>query len=253
MNIAYYKTPRLYYPQELCSGATIKLEGAPHHYLRNVMRKNAGDIIRVFNADDGEFAATLNTPHKKYVEAVISEQIRAPHIANEDKPQPCITLACPILPKDRMDIMIEKAVELGVSAIQPLIFEHSNVRKLKDERVEAQIIEAAEQCERLDMPKLHHLMSFDAFLRQNDAPVLAAIERNQAQPLLSVLNAKPMNDAQSMVYLMGPEGGFSTTEKSIMDANKSIYAVCLGVRILRAETAAFYGLSVIDALYGGRK
>lgn len=240
-----HKTSRLYYPQDISINAGIRIEGQAHHYLRNVMRKQKGDIIRLFNPKDGEFSAILDEPQKKYVTATIQEQLRPPFELRNNNLQ--ITLACPILPKDRMDMMIEKAVELGATVIQPLIFEHSSVRKLKTERVDAQMIEAAEQCERLDIPTLAPIASFDTLLHHIDpnSTHLIALERSDAIPLPDVLG--DIDSAQNITYIIGPEGGFSDDERARIANNTTAKPVTLGSRILRAETAAIYGLSVIQS------
>lgn len=244
MDYALYKTPRLYYPQDLKSGGHIRLEGAAHHYLRNVMRQEEGALIRVFNTDQGEFKARINAVHKKYCEAALQEALRPPYDAAADRPH--ITLAFPPLPKDRMDMVIEKAVELGAHALQPLLYAHSSVRKIKPARLEAQIIEAAEQCERLDIPQLHELTSLDAFLRQCDTPIIAAVERSEAPSVQQVLGS--LKSPRSLTYIIGPEGGFSDEECAAFKGAKSVHSVSLGPRILRTETAAFYGLSLISSL-----
>jgi 16S rRNA (uracil1498-N3)-methyltransferase len=245
MEISYHKTPRLYYPQELKTDQMVRLVGNAHHYLRNVMRKEEGDIIRLFNAEHGEFSGVLFKLHKKYIDVQIKDQLRLPHNAKMDHPR--ITLACPILPKDRMDMLIEKSVELGAHAIQPLLFNHSSVRKLKEERIEAQIIEASEQCERLDIPKLSKIASFDTILRQHDTntPLVIALERSDSKPIWNALH--DAKKAESIIYVIGPEGGFSEKERALIERTDA-QAVTLGDNILRAETAAFYGLSVISAL-----
>ena len=242
MQNEYYKTPRLFYPQGLCIGENIILEGAAHHYLRNVMRKEAGAVIRIFNSASGEFAARIKDIHKKYLTLEIFERLTPPLKTNKNTPR--IVLLFPPLPKDRNDILIEKAVELGVHELQPVICEHSSVRKLKEDRIEAQIIEAAEQCERLDIPSLHSIIPLTAALREARFPIITALERRDAQYMSDILTT--VSRADKIGYLIGPEGGFSDSERSLLDSVPNVLPCTLGSRILRAETAAFYGLSIIQ-------
>lgn len=238
----YHKTPRLFYPHSFTLGDTVQLEGAPHHYLRNVMRKDVGDVVRLFNSESGEFAARISKIHKKYIEIEIFERLTPPLKTGKNTPR--IVLLFPPLPKDRNDMLIEKAVELGVHELQPVICEHNSVRKLKDERIEAQIIEAVEQCERLDIPQLHSIKPLTAALREADFPIITALERQDAQYMSDVLTT--ISRAPKIGYLIGPEGGFSESERGLLDSADGVITCTLGSRILRAETAAFYGLSIIQ-------
>ncbi len=258
MDQAFYKAPRLYYPQPLGLGGGFTLEGAQHHYLKNVMRKGVGDIVRLFNPQDGEWAARIAEIGKKSLSGAVETQLRdgieasgAEDGANVSPPQsPRITLAFSPLPKDRMDVLVEKAVELGVHALQPLTTEFSSVRKVNDERVTAQMVEAAEQCERMDIPVLHPLLPLTQWIgrwtgHHPDQPVFAALERVDAAPILEV--AARYSQLDRLAFLIGPEGGFSQAEKDLLQAHSGVVAVNLGVTILRAETAAVAGIAVLSA------
>ena len=148
-----------------------------------------------------------------------------------------------------MDILVEKAVELGVTDLQPVVFQRSIVREIKTERITAQITESAEQCERLDMPVLHPLADLRSKMQQwsKDIPIYAAVERGDYPHLCVAVSTSQGKDC---AYLVGPEGGVTTEETALLLNIKSVRPVSLGQRILRAETAALYGLSLLDGLLG---
>lgn len=236
MDHSVFKAPRLYYPHPLNAGGGFHIEGPQHHYLRNVMRRQAGDILRLFNAQDGEWAARIDDCGKKSVTGAVEAQIRP-----VPAPQgPKVTLCFSPLPKDRMDMLVEKAVELGVHALQPLVMEFSSVRKVNEDRITTQIIEAAEQSERMDIPALLPLMPFTIWAATQKTPFLVALERAEAAPI-----AQAAQGVEDFALVIGPEGGFSDGERAAVTAHGQARAVNLGPRILRAETAALAGLALI--------
>ncbi len=208
---------------------------AQAHYLKNVMRLEDGAGVRVFNAESGEWLAGLMFPSKKAASVSIGKLLRA---AEETSVRRHLVFS-PIK-KDRMDWMIEKAVEMGATDFHPVLMRRSVVRDIKSERMEAQIIEAAEQCERMDIPVLHSPVSLEKFMQQYDGtiPLFAAIERDENAALLSSLAVDG-----DFAFLVGPEGGFDREEIELLTAQKFTRPVSLGPRILRAETAALYGLA----------
>lgn len=232
----HYKHPRLHVDQSLGAEKIVPLPEAQAHYLRNVLRKNAGDQLRLFNEKDGEWLAVLSATEKKSAIAICQQQLRGPQTSAHQ-----IHLLFPPLAKDRLDFLIEKAVELGVTDLHPLTTQRSEIRKLNDARVKAQIIEAAEQCERHDIPALHEMSDLPGILSNWDETVTlyAALERTDAQPLAA--------HKGPCALLIGPPGGFSEDEKVMLGALPFVHAVTLGERILRTETAALYGLARLSA------
>ena len=248
-----YKTARLYYPNALGRDTTITLNGNPHHYLRNVMRKNIGDGVRFFNAEHGEWLARITHIGKKSLDCDVIEALK-PALKN-DEASPCITLAISPLQKDRLDMVVEKACELGFHCFQPLIMDHTNTRKINQERITAQMIEASEQCERLSLPVVRPPLTLREWLtnmqEQGDSPIiLAALEREDAKPIQDAITAalteRPKKQ-HNIHLLIGPEGGFSDAEKEMLRTHNGAYPVSLGNTILRAETAAIFGLSILRA------
>ena len=241
MTSQFHNLPRLFCSFPLTEGANIALPEPQSHYLRNVLRKVVGDKVRLFNHMSGEWISYISTETKKIITVTVEDQIRkAEPSANE------LHLIFSPIKKDRNDMVIEKAVELGVTHIHPVLFSRTIIREIKEERIEAHIIEAAEQCERLSLPRLSPLKDLKKFLGEwnTDIPLFAGIERVDATPLLETINATTL--AQSGL-LIGPEGGITAEEIELLNGRSFIKAVSLGPRILRAETAAFYGLSLLGA------
>ena len=232
MNHAITKSPRLYIDTPLQKGETIPLPDGHAHYLLTVMRKGDGDVIRVFNGKDGEFSGVLHPLNKKSAELTLSKRlIKQP----KWNPQRIHLYFAPIK-KDRLAFLIEKAVELGVTDLHPVMTEHTENRKPNMDKVEKYIIEAAEQCERMDIPTLHPMASLTEC--QFIDHCFAAIERIDDLPTLMPFQA-------TCGLLIGPEGGWSDNERDYLLAHQCIHPVSLGDLILRAETAGIYMLSKI--------
>lgn len=231
---AHYKHPRLHVDAPIGAGKSVPLSEAQAHYLKNVLRKKAGDKVRLFNERHGEWLATLTHAERKILTAACFEELSPPKGAGRR-----LHLLFPPLIKDRLDFLIEKAVELGVTDLHPVLTQQTDVRKMNDVRVRAQIIEAAEQCERHDIPMLHELCPLDeCFAAWNDAiPIYAALERADAPGM-----TPSKGDGG---FLIGPPGGFSEGEKTLLEKLPFIHPVSLGPRILRSETAALFGLSLL--------
>lgn len=231
----HHKLPRLYVANALESGADILLDAAQGHYLRSVMRLGAGAQIRLFNGRDGEFLAELQEIGKRGAGARIGECIR-PQTPLSRR----IHLIFAPIKKARLDILTEKAVELGATDLHPVISARTENRKFNPEKLEAQIVEALEQCERLHKPILHAGVALPALLKNWKGPdILACIERADAAPL-----AKQKGD---IALLIGPEGGFTPDEIAAISASPACTPVSLGEAVLRAETAALCGLSIIGS------
>ncbi len=214
----------------------IPLEANHAHYLKNVLRKDAGQELRVFNGTDGEWIAQITELNKKRGLATLTKQIQP-----QDTDTRKIHLIFSPIKKQRLDFVIEKAVELGVTDIHPIIMKRTENRKLNADRINAQMIEAAEQCERLTIPRLHNLVEMNKKLANwGDHPTIyACIERSDTKEL-STYNE---TYTQECAFLVGPEGGFTPQEIEGLSKYKAIKPVTLGPKILRAETAALYCLS----------
>ncbi len=234
MNNDLSKSPRLYVNADLQPGARVVLPDAQAHYLKNVMRADVGSSVRLFNGRDGEWHATIELMDKKKAVLALQAQTRA-----QPAPRRPVHLLFAPIKKARMEWLIEKAVELGATDLHPVITNHTEVRDINAERTRAQIIEAAEQCERLDVPALHDITSLKAKLGgwPQNIPLLIGLERADAPTLTAAL---PENGP--LAFLIGPEGGWSTEEREFPGNLPFLKPVSLGPDILRAETAAAYVL-----------
>lgn len=229
---------RLHHDGELHEGAHLTLDARAAHFLARVMRARSGDVVRLFNGANGEWRAELDVA-KRSVSARAIERVRAP------TPEPGPVLAIAAIKRARFELVVEKATELGVAAIQPLALERGVVDRLNHDRLAAIAAEAAEQCERLTVPAIHPLRPLAEVLagRGPAPPLYAALERSDAEPLLRALATHGPGD-----LLIGPEGGLTAAERAALAGTAGVVAVALGPRILRAETAALAGLAAL-ALY----
>lgn len=237
MNNSHFKLPRLYIDALLAEGDPVGLSAEQAHYFRTVLRRQDGDEIRMFNGRDGEWVCRLGEMGKKGGVAVPQDQIRAQPEATRG-----VHLYFAPIKKTRMEWMIEKAVELGATDLHPVITQNTEVREINAERTRQQIIEAAEQCERMDVPVLHEAVKFTQLPDSVPPGVkfLAAVERVEAVSIGHAITGR-----ENVAILIGPEGGFSVEETASMRKQDRWIAVSLGPRILRAETAAVAALSVI--------
>lgn len=236
-----YRLPRLLLSFPVREGGgEVCLPDDQAHYLRTVLRRPDGAGLRVFYPESGEFLAQMKWVGKKGVSILLLRQIRSPLTGLFP-----LHLAFPLLKKDRLDFLIEKAVELGATHLHPVITKHSVHRDLNFERVTAQIREATEQCERLDVPALSALLPLSQFLKtwEPNLSLYAALERQDVLSLKDVCSSVSGDRG----FLIGPEGGFSAEEVALLQSCKFVVPVSLGPRILRAETAALYGLSLLNA------
>jgi 16S rRNA (uracil1498-N3)-methyltransferase len=228
------KLPRLFVDSDLKKNSALALNSAQAHYLKNVMRRKSGDMARFFNGRDGEWLAALALGGREMTAEPL-ELLRP-----QPAPPPETRLLFAPIKKDPMAWLVEKAVELGATHLQPVLTQHTEVRALNLEKTRAHIIEACEQCERFEVPEIAApgpLKDAVAALA-GTVPVYACLERAEAPPLAKAVKPGPA------AILIGPEGGFSLEEAEwLASAGNGIVPVSLGSLILRAETAACYALA----------
>ncbi len=232
------KSPRIYVEQPLAEGIALAIDGPAQHYLKNVMRVIEGDAIRLFNGKDGEFTGRIEKAGKKAIALTLENRLR------DQPPSPRgLYLFFAPLKKERMSFLIEKAVELGVTAFHPVLTQRTDAQKMNEDRVRAQIIEAAEQCERLDLPVLYAPLPLKRVLGtwKDDRPLFAALERTDAKPL----HACAISEKGDCALLIGPAGGFTAEEMAEIEGFSFVRPVSLGPNILRSETAALAGLAIL--------
>lgn len=228
--------PRLFVEQPLAQGEALLLEGKPAHYLANVLRLGEGAEVLLFDGHSGEWQAVIEAAHKKKLVLRPTTLTRPP----EDLPP--LTLAFAPVKRAPLEWLVEKATELGVARLQPVITHRTVVERLNPERLAAIAIEAAEQCGRTRLPELLAPLKLDALLADPPGAILFADETGGA-PLVSAAKPGPAT------ILTGPEGGFTSDERDkILAAGAT--GVGLGPRILRAETAALAAVTLYMAAAG---
>ena len=237
--------PRLYVEASLSLGNQIALADGHAHYIARVMRLGGGDIARVFNGVDGEWACELEIQGRK-VFAVPREQLRAQPDRSGDGP----SLLFAPLKKTRTDFAVEKATELGASSIQPVGTEYTQTHRVKTERLISLSIEAAEQTERMDLPLVKQKCTLDEALSEWDrnGPLVFCDEAGDAKPMIDALNK--LSGPAGGGILIGPEGGFSPDERGALRQLDFVIPVTLGPRILRAETAIVSALTIWQTVLG---
>lgn len=212
------------------------------HYLLSVLRLGEGALLPVFNGRDGEWLARLHLHGRKKCALEIIEQTR-PQTAG-----PAIHYLFAPLKKARLDYMAQKATEMGVASLQPVLTRRTNVARIKSERLQANIIEAAEQCGILRLPELREPQKLAQVLEQWDEkqPLLFCDEAAALSPPIETLS-KLQKDAPIGV-LLGPEGGFDEEERAQLRSLPFVHALSLGPRIMRADTAAVAVLALVNAV-----
>jgi 16S rRNA (uracil1498-N3)-methyltransferase len=237
------KLQRLFVKSPLRAGAEIALTTDQAHYLANVLRSKTGDRVLVFNGVDGEWCARLSNVTKKAVALTAEHQTR-PH---EDGPD-LHYLFAPIK-RARVDYMAQKATEMGVSRLQPVLTRRTITERVKTERLQANAIEAAEQCGILRVPEVAAPAKLDALLEEWDADRLL-IFADEAAAMSSPLEVLEAQDRKPLAVLIGPEGGFEPEERAMLLRQPFVIPVSLGPRIMRADTAAVACLALVNAILG---
>lgn len=213
------------------------------HYVATVMRARAGDEVLVFNGRHGEWRGRIEAAAKNAVTLALEAQTRP------QSPEPDLWLVAAPIKKERIDLVAEKASELGAAALWPVFTRRTVMSRVNTERLEAHMREAAEQCERLSVPEVKEPVTLDKALAGWDpARILLFLdESGGGAPLAEVLAGLPDGP---LAVLVGPEGGFAPEERALLAKLPFARPVGLGPRILRAETAAIAALAIVQAVKG---
>jgi 16S rRNA (uracil1498-N3)-methyltransferase len=232
-------TPRLFIDSELADGHDVRVEGGQAHYLSNVMRMKQGAPVKLFDDRTGEWLAEVSAIGKRDMILRVTGLLRP----RESVPDLWL-LAAPVK-KARLDMVVEKACELGVARYQPVLTRRTIIERMNIERLRATMVEAAEQCGRTALPEIADGIKLPVLLRDwPEGRTLYFADEEGGVPLAEV--AKPGPSA----ILIGPEGGFDAEERAAIKALPQAVAVSLGPRILRAETAALAAISIWMAAAG---
>jgi 16S rRNA (uracil1498-N3)-methyltransferase len=240
---ANYKMQRLFVPHDLAADAAFDASPEQSHYLSNVLRMADGAELLVFNGRDGEWLARVVTKSKKAVRLEAVEQTRPQTPASD------LVYCFAPLKVGRLDYLVQKAVEMGAGVLQPVVTQHTQLAKVGIERLQANAIEAAEQCGILAIPEARDAKKFTALLAGWDTErrLIFCDESAETNNPLAALQA--IRETK-LGLLVGPEGGFSEDERRQLHALPFVTAIPLGPRILRADTAAVAALAVIQATIG---
>jgi 16S rRNA (uracil1498-N3)-methyltransferase len=239
-----FRTPRLFVAPSLDQGVSVPLDKGQSNYLVNVLRLEAGDSVLVFNGRDGEWLAAVQRDGKKSVALAMVEQTRPQHV-------PCDLhyLFAP-LKHARLDYMVQKAVELGVSRLQPVTTRHTQAARVNIERMRANAIEAAEQCGILTIADVADATPLPKALDGLVAGRVLIFCDEDADTRDPVAALSHIPRGAPLAVLIGPEGGFADDERTLLLKQPNVVRLALGPRILRADTAAIAALTLVQAVVG---
>jgi len=246
MKTKFKNVIRLYCNQKLSLNNIIVLNKTDTHYLKNVMRCKKNDQINLFNENDQEFFSKILEIKKYETILEIFELSNNTEIIND------IFLIFSLVKKNKMDFIIQKATELGVRKIFPILTERSSIRDINLSRMVSIAKEASEQSNRISIPEISNLMTIQELLKQWDKKrsILYADEILKINKNLTILNRK--NFVKSSL-LVGPEGGFSQEENDMLKSYKYVFPISFGKTILRSDTAAIVGLSYLNIINSSYK
>lgn len=238
---------RLFIENDLRQDAQVALSREQSHYLANVMRRIVGDTVSLFNGRDGEWTATISALEKRNVHLCVDEQTREQHA------EPDLWLVFAPIKKARLDFIAQKAAELGVSNLTPVITRRTIVDRVNTDRMKANAIEAAEQCERLTVPDIGETVKLEQCLANwpEGRRIMFCDEELSGEPAHAALQAAcDKSTAGEWAILVGPEGGFDDRERELIKAKPDCVTVSLGPRVLRADTAAMTAISIWQSALG---
>jgi 16S rRNA (uracil1498-N3)-methyltransferase len=240
-----FRTPRLFVDHALAAGAEIALDRNQSNYVGNVMRLKAGDSLLVFNGRDGEWRAEIQAG-KRADRLRVIERIRVQHTL------PDIAYVFAPLKHARLDYMVQKAVEMGVARLSPVLTRYTQVNRVNLERMRANVIEAAEQCGLLALAIVDEPQPLVRFLetRAKTRLLVFCDEAADVSEPLALLGETLGQPKAGIDVLIGPEGGFEPSERALLLAQPAIVRLALGPRILRADTAAVAALTLVQTALG---
>lgn len=243
MAIRDLTSERLFIADDLAAGVSVELAQQQAHYLTNVLRLRPGAKLLVFNGRDGEWQASLNESRKRTAILGIEQQTRP------QEQGPDIDYLFAPLKRSRLDYMVQKATEMGVRRLRPVITERTIAERVNGERMLANAIEAAEQCGILRVPEVEPPVPLETALAAWD-PARTLIYCDEHETVADPIATLRKVPAGPVAVLIGPEGGFSNGERGRLLANSHVVPLPLGPRIMRADTAAVAALTLVNAVLG---
>ena len=237
---------RLFVDTVLSAETVVTLSRGQTHYLKNVMRVPAGGAVYLFNGRDGEWQATVSTLEKS------GATVRMDHQTRRQTDDPDVWLCFAPVKKARIDFIAQKASELGVSGLQPVMTQYTNVSRVNTDRLRANAIEAAEQCARLTVPDVFAPKKLEALIADWPAErhILLLDETSGGISIVETLRRCGATRGQPWAIFVGPEGGYAQAELDLLSRLPNVTPVGLGSRLLRADTAAVAALACWQAVLG---
>ena len=239
-----FHAPRLFVDAALSPGQTVALERNQSNYLGNVLRLSAGDTILVFNGRDGEWQASIAGRKRPDSLTIVTQNRPQDHL-------PDLAYVFAPLKHARLDYMVQKAVEMGASRLQPVLTRFTQVSRVNGERTQANVIEAAEQCGILSLATVAEPVTLERYLTGRPATRLLVFcdeAADIADPLQVLRDGEAISGGVDV--LIGPEGGFAEEERDILLRQPRILRLSLGPRVLRADTAGVAALALVQAVLG---
>ena len=242
----YKSLPRVFVEPPLAAATTVELGREQANHLVNVLRLKEGDAAVLFNGRDGAWLSRLTHAGKKSATLEIDVQV-----AHQTPPSDLWFGFAP-LKTGRLDYVVQKATEMGAGIIQPVLTEYTQVRRLKDEKLEAYALEAAQQCEVLSIPRIAPEIELRALIEawRSAHGLRRLLFADESAPSASPTETLRMLTGLPVGLLIGPEGGFSDAERALLHAQDFVVPISLGPRILRADTAAVAALALVQAIIG---
>lgn len=234
----FSKLSRVHTNLRIAKNQTLRFEGETFHHLTTVLRMKTGQEFRIFNSVDGEFNATITNIEKKTFSAEIGDQLR------QVRPEKPLTLGLCLIKPEKFLMAVNSTIQLGVTKIIPIISARTQFKSINREKTEKIITEATEQSERFLIAKLLEPIALEDFIDDHQFTQIIFANEDEAK-----LNLTPtVNIENNVAILIGPEGGFSETEKQLLLASPKVLSTKLGNNVLRSEVAATCLISWVNYL-----
>jgi 16S rRNA (uracil1498-N3)-methyltransferase len=239
-----FNVQRLFVEADLTGGTTIACSGGHANYLRNVLRLKPGDAILVFNGRQGEWRAEVAEAGKRDVSLLVRAQARP------QESGPDIDYLFAPLKRARLDYMVQKATEMGVARLRPVLTRHTIAERVNVERMRANAVEAAEQCGILRIPEVKAPQKLESVVGGWDAARTLVFCDEGSDSSSPIETLRRLSRGRPLALLVGPEGGFEEAERALLASKPFVARISLGPRILRADTAAVAALALMNAVVG---